>query len=96
MELSDIVYLTMYLQRKATYIKRTCEILQRNYDCDIPATVPDLCKLPGVGPKMAYLCMNSAWKINVGIGTHFIGQPHNCLKFWANVFSLLSLFFTIR
>ena len=25
-------------------------------------------ELPGVGPKMAYLCMQHAWKSNVGIG----------------------------
>ena len=24
--------------------------------------------MPGVGPKMAYLCMNVAWKENTGIG----------------------------
>lgn len=61
-------------QRKVTYIKRTCEILQRDYDSDIPETVDDLCKLPGVGPKMAYLCMNIAWNANAGIGENFYGK----------------------
>ena len=46
----------------------TCEILERDYDGDIPATVEDLCKLPGVGPKMAHLCMNIAWNKMSGIG----------------------------
>mmetsp|Transcript_19627 Transcript_19627/g.31156 ORF Transcript_19627/g.31156 Transcript_19627/m.31156 type:complete len:120 (-) Transcript_19627:84-443(-) len=27
-----------------------------------------MCKLPGVGPKMAYLCMQTAWGRSVGIG----------------------------
>jgi endonuclease-3 len=55
-------------QTKVKYIKKTCEILLRDYDGDIPHSVDDLCKLPGVGPKMAYLCMNIAWKENTGIG----------------------------
>ena len=46
----------------------TCEILERDYDGDIPGTVEDLCKLPGVGPKMAHLCMNIAWNKMSGIG----------------------------
>ena len=35
---------------------------------DIPASVGDLCKLPGVGPKMAHLTMNIAWRQLSGIG----------------------------
>ena len=69
--MSNQAYLTTscsFYKRKVSYIKRTCEILQRDYDSDIPATVDDLCKLPGVGPKMAYLCMNIAWNANAGIG----------------------------
>ena len=36
-------------------------ILRDKYDGDIPRTVENLCKLPGVGPKMAYLVMKCAW-----------------------------------
>jgi endonuclease-3 len=43
------------------YIKKTSEILRTLYKGDIPSTVQDLCKLPGVGPKMAYLVMKCAW-----------------------------------
>jgi len=42
--------------------------MKDQYDSDIPNTVEDLCKLKGVGPKMAYLCMSSAWGKVVGIG----------------------------
>jgi endonuclease-3 len=45
--------------------------LKNDYDCDIPNSVEGLCKLPGVGPKMAYLCMNIAWKETTGIGRSF-------------------------
>lgn len=55
-------------QSKVTYIKKTSEILKNQYNCDIPRTVEDLCKLPGVGPKMAHLCMKTAWGEITGIG----------------------------
>lgn len=51
------------------YIKKASEILQDQYKGDIPKTVEDLCKLPGVGPKMAHLCMKTAWGAITGIGT---------------------------
>lgn len=57
-----------YLQSKVKYIKKTTEILKKNYNGDIPKTVEDLCKLPGVGPKMAHLCMKTAWNEVTGIG----------------------------
>ncbi|CAG8459359.1 12639_t:CDS:2 [Acaulospora morrowiae] len=55
-------------RKKAKYMKQVAEICQDKYSGDIPNTVEELMKLPGVGPKMAYLCMNSAWKQNEGIG----------------------------
>lgn len=42
--------------------------MQEKYDCDIPKSVTELCSLPGIGPKMAYICMQVAWKENAGIG----------------------------
>ena len=54
--------------RKANFILRTARILRAHYDDDIPRTIPLLCSLPGVGPKMAYLAMQCAWHDNVGIG----------------------------
>lgn len=50
------------------YIKKTTEILKNKYNSDIPSTAEDLCKLPGVGPKMAHLCMLTAWGKVTGIG----------------------------
>lgn len=35
------------LQRKVEYIKRTTEILKRDYGGDIPDTIEKLCGLPG-------------------------------------------------
>jgi endonuclease-3 len=53
-------------------LKKTCQVLKDQYDGDIPKTVKELCQLPGVGPKMAHLTMNIAWKevSGIGVDTH--------------------------
>jgi endonuclease-3 len=48
--------------RKVIYLKETAKILKEKYGSDIPNTVEELISLPGVGPKMAYLAMQVAWK----------------------------------
>ena len=55
------MYSFIFFQRKVEYIKKTSEVLREQYNSDIPGTVEELCKLPGVGPKMAYLVMKCAW-----------------------------------
>ncbi|CAF1057500.1 unnamed protein product [Adineta steineri] len=67
-ELGKIIYPVGFWRRKAQYIKDTCQILRDKYNDDIPNTIESLCALPGVGPKMAYLTMDFAWKSNQGIG----------------------------
>ncbi|CAF1127130.1 unnamed protein product [Brachionus calyciflorus] len=67
-KIASAIYPASFYKRKAQYIKRTSQILKDKYDCDIPDTIEDLCKLPGVGPKMAYLAMSCAWGRTVGIG----------------------------
>lgn len=67
-ELGELIYPVGFWKRKVEYIKRTSEILRDQYYGDIPNNVEDLCKLPGVGPKMAYLVMKCAWNQVTGIG----------------------------
>ncbi|CAH8470217.1 unnamed protein product [Schistosoma rodhaini] len=67
-ELQDLIYPVGFYKTKALNIKKTCEILKEKYNSDIPETVEELCTLPGVGPKMAYLAMQCAWKKVTGIG----------------------------
>ncbi|KAH9632088.1 hypothetical protein HF086_015292 [Spodoptera exigua] len=50
------------------YIKKTTQTLKEQYNGDIPDTVEKLCKLTGVGPKMAHICMLVAWDKVTGIG----------------------------
>jgi len=57
-----------FWRRKTQYIKQTAQLLQDNFYSEVPKTVDELCSLPGVGPKMAFLALQVAWKLNVGIG----------------------------
>lgn len=43
-------------------------MLVEEYKGDIPDSIEGLLKLPGVGKKMAHLCMKSAWNVTTGIG----------------------------
>ncbi|KAI5951941.1 hypothetical protein KGF54_005016 [Candida jiufengensis] len=55
--------------RKAVYIKKSCEILLQKHNGDIPKTIEEIIELPGVGPKMGYLLLQCGWGItNAGIG----------------------------
>jgi endonuclease-3 len=45
------------------YLKQTAQKLRDDFDSDVPKTVDDLCSLPGVGPKMAFLALQIAWNL---------------------------------
>lgn len=67
-KLKELIRPVGFYNRKAGYLKEAAQYLLDNYDGDIPQTVEELCKIKGVGPKMAYLTANVAWKRNFGIG----------------------------
>ncbi|EFA08192.2 Endonuclease III-like protein 1 [Tribolium castaneum] len=67
-KLGELIYPVGFWKTKVKHIKKASEILKNEYNGDIPRTVEDLCKLPGVGPKMANLCMKTAWNEVTGIG----------------------------
>ncbi|XP_044731634.1 endonuclease III-like protein 1 [Chrysoperla carnea] len=67
-KLGKIIYPVGFWKTKAKSIRKATEILKNEYDGDIPNTLKDLLKLPGVGPKIAHLCMSSAWNVVTGIG----------------------------
>ena len=78
--LNELIYACGFHNNKTRYIKATAEILRDKYDGDIPDTVEGLTSLPGVGPKMAYLCMSSAWGKTVGIGVDV--HVHRITNLW--------------
>jgi endonuclease-3 len=53
---------------KTKYIQGAVQILLEKYDGDVPPTASDMMELPGVGPKMAFICENIAWNQTSGIG----------------------------
>ncbi|GAB0091502.1 Endonuclease III homolog [Sergentomyia squamirostris] len=67
-KLEELLMPVSFYKNKAKFLKKTSEILVEKYNGDIPETVEELIKLPGVGPKMAHICMNVAFGIVSGIG----------------------------
>ncbi|KAF2102404.1 DNA glycosylase [Rhizodiscina lignyota] len=65
---------------KTKYIKNAAVILRDSYESDIPDTIAGLTSLPGVGPKMAYLCMSAAWGRDEGIGVDV--HVHRITNLW--------------
>lgn len=56
------------MQNKAKYLQQTSKVLMEKYNSDIPRSIKELVALPGVGPKMAHICMSTAWNETTGIG----------------------------
>ena len=67
-QLNECIQKVGFHHRKTQYLKQAAEILRAQYESDIPETVQELIKLPGVGPKMAHLCVQAAWQRVEGIG----------------------------
>ena len=78
--LNELIYSVGFHNNKTRYIKATALILRDQYDGDIPDTVEGLMGLPGVGPKMAYLCLSAAWGKTEGIGVDV--HVHRITNLW--------------
>lgn len=63
--ISECINKVGFWRRKTDYIKKSAEVLRDEFGGDVPKTVDELCSLPGVGPKMAFLCLQSAWGLYV-------------------------------
>jgi len=66
--ISEAICKVGFWRRKTQYIKQAAQRLRDDFDSDVPKTVDELCSLPGVGPKMAFLALQVAWNLNLGIG----------------------------
>ena len=78
--LNTLIHQVGFHNNKTRYIKAVAEILTTSFDGDIPDTIDGLMSLPGVGPKMAYLCMSSAWGRTEGIGVDV--HVHRITNLW--------------
>ena len=50
-----------FWRRKTEYIQDAAKVLLDKHHGDVPNTLEGLCELRGVGPKMAFLCLQCAW-----------------------------------
>ncbi|KZT11150.1 DNA glycosylase [Laetiporus sulphureus 93-53] len=66
--ISEAICKVGFWRRKTQYIRQAAQCLRDDFNSDVPKTVDELCSLPGVGPKMAFLALQDAWKLNAGIG----------------------------
>ena len=60
--------LTQFSLCQTQYLKKVAAILEEQYGGDIPRTLAGLMALPGVGTKMATICMAAANREVTGIG----------------------------
>lgn len=78
--LDSLISKVGFHNNKTRFIKATALLLRDNFSSDIPSTIPELTSLPGVGPKMAYLCMSAAWGLDQGIGVDV--HVHRITNLW--------------
>jgi endonuclease-3 len=78
--LNEMIWVVGFHNNKTKYIKAAAEILRDQYNGDIPDTIEGLMSLPGVGPKMGYLCLSSAWGRTEGIGVDV--HVHRITNLW--------------
>ncbi|KAG7129069.1 Endonuclease III like protein [Verticillium longisporum] len=67
-KLNELIRVVGFHNNKTKFIKQAALLLRDNFDADIPPTIDGLTSLPGVGPKMAHLCLSAAWGRTEGIG----------------------------
>lgn len=79
-QLNELIYAVGFHNNKTRYIKAAALILRDRFGGDIPDTIEDLTSLPGVGPKMGYLCLSAAWGRTEGIGVDV--HVHRITNLW--------------
>ncbi|KAK6064730.1 hypothetical protein SCUP515_11612 [Seiridium cupressi] len=79
-KLNELIWVVGFHNNKTKYIKQTAEILRDKWEGDIPDTIEGLTSLPGVGPKMGYLCLSAAWDKTEGIGVDV--HVHRITNIW--------------
>jgi endonuclease-3 len=79
-KLNEMIWSVGFHNTKTKNIKLVAEILKEKFAGDIPDTIEGLMSLPGVGPKMGYLCLSSAWGRDEGIGVDV--HVHRITNLW--------------
>jgi endonuclease III len=79
-DLNELIAKVGFHNTKTKHIKAAALLLRDRFDSDIPDSIQGLTSLPGVGPKMAYLCMSAAWGRDEGIGVDV--HVHRITNLW--------------
>ncbi|KAL7271495.1 alpha,alpha-trehalase nth1 [Rhizina undulata] len=79
-KLDELIRPVGFHNRKTQYIKSAALLLRDTFAGDIPDTLTGLISLPGVGPKMAHLCLSVAWNRTEGIGVDV--HVHRITNMW--------------
>lgn len=79
-KLNELIWAVGFHNNKTKYLKQAAVILRDSWGGDIPDSIEGLVSLPGVGPKMAHLCLSSAWGRTEGIGVDV--HVHRITNLW--------------
>lgn len=78
--LNELIWAVGFHNNKTKYLKQAAVMLRDRWGGDIPDSIEGLVSLPGVGPKMAHLCLSSAWGRTEGIGVDV--HVHRITNLW--------------
>ncbi|KAI2638845.1 DNA glycosylase [Hypomontagnella submonticulosa] len=79
-QINTLIWAVGFHNNKTKYIKQAAVICRDQWGGDIPSTYEGLVALPGVGPKMAHLCLSAAWDRTEGIGVDV--HVHRITNMW--------------
>jgi endonuclease-3 len=83
-ELEEAIRPTGFFRNKAKSIKGICQALGENYGGEVPASLEELVKLPGIGRKTANVILGNAFGIpGIFVDTH-LGRVSQRLGLTAN------------
>jgi endonuclease III len=72
-EMETLIYSTGFYKNKSKNIKKCCQMLIEQYNEEVPETMEELIKLPGVGRKTANVVLGRFFKISgIVVDTHVI------------------------
>lgn len=78
--LNELIGAVGFHNNKTKYLQRAAAACRAEHGGDIPDSIAGLVALPGVGPKMAHLCLSAAWGRTEGIGVDV--HVHRITNLW--------------
>ncbi|KAI5860173.1 DNA glycosylase [Durotheca rogersii] len=78
--IDELIRAVGFHNNKARFLKRAAEALRDDWAGDVPDSLAGLLALPGVGPKMAHLCLSAAWGRTEGVGVDV--HVHRLTNLW--------------